>query len=174
MKKYNILYKGKYINLVERDGWEYVTRNTEDVVVIFPVLDTGEVLLIKEFRKPIQKYVISLPAGLVGDNGKKGENIIKAAIREMIEETGYEPLTIFPLAVDLPSSPGLTDETFTLLGARNLKKIGPGGGDDTENIENIIIFPEELNKYKEDWEKEGFVVDPKIYIGLYFLISGEI
>ncbi len=167
MSEEKILYAGKYLNLVERDGWEYVTRNTHDVAIILPVLEDGHIILIKEFRKPLQKFVIGLPAGLVGDKGEEG--IFEAARRELLEETGYMANSLELVLSDSPSSSGMTNETFNLLIARKLRKINAGGGDETENIETMIVNPTDVIDRKDEWLAEGFVIDPKIYMGLYFI-----
>jgi ADP-ribose pyrophosphatase len=163
-----VLHAGKYINLVERNGWEYVTRNTKDVAIIMPVMDDGKIILIKEFRQPLQKYVIGLPAGLVGDKGED-EEVSDAAGRELIEETGFQAECIELLLENSPSSSGMTTETFNFLMASKLTKVSEGGGDDTEDIEVIIIDPRDIETHKIEWLKQGYVIDPKIYIGLYFL-----
>jgi len=167
MSEEKILYAGKYLNLVERDGWEYVTRNTHDVAIILPVLEDGRIILIKEFRKPLQKFVVGLPAGLVGDKGDEG--IFEAARRELLEETGYMANSLELVLSDSPSSSGMTTETFNLLIARKLRKVNEGGGDETENIETLIVNPTDVIDKKEEWLASGFVIDPKIYMGLYFI-----
>jgi ADP-ribose pyrophosphatase len=164
-----ILHAGKYLNLVERDGWEYVTRTASDVVIILPVLSDGRIVLIKEFRKPLQKYVVGLPAGLVGDHGEEG--IFDAAIRELVEETGYRASRMELVLENSPSSSGMTTETFNLLIATKLVRVGNGGGDDSEDIEVLEINPDEIKSLKTEWLSKGYVVDPKIYMGLYFLNS---
>jgi ADP-ribose pyrophosphatase len=167
MSEVKTLHAGKYLNLVERDGWEYVTRNTHDVAIILPILGDGRIVLIKEFRQPLQKYVIGLPAGLVGDKGDEG--IFDAAIRELIEETGYRASCMELVLDNSPSSSGMTTETFNFLIATKLTKVDEGGGDNTEDIEVMIVNPDDILHLRNEWTNKGFVVDPKIFIGLYFL-----
>lgn len=167
MSEVKTLYAGKYLNLVEMNGWEYVTRNTHNVAIILPVLNNGKIVLIKEFRQPLQKYVIGLPAGLIGDKGAEG--IFDGARRELLEETGYQADSLELVLKESPSSSGLTNETFNLLIARDLIKVNDGGGDDTEDIEVLIIDPDQISRYMEGWIDSGYVIDPKIYIGLYFI-----
>ena len=70
--------------------------------------DKSKMLLIKEFRYPINNYVISTPAGLIDS----GESITDAAIRELYEEVGYtkEQVTIEYVLQPSYSSVGLSDE----------------------------------------------------------------
>ena len=164
-----ILYEGKFISLVKRDNWEYVTRNSSDVVVIIPVY-RDSIFLIKEYRKPLGKTVVGLPAGLVGDNlGQENEDIFGAAKRELEEEIGWSCNNLELIATDLPFSPGLSDETFNLFIARDLIQIGEGGGDSTETIEIALTLIKDIPKQLEYWKKEGYSIDPKIYMALYFL-----
>lgn len=163
----NVLYSGKYLNLVERNGWEYVTRNHHDVVIILPVLDDGKLVLISEFRKPLMKRVIGLPAGLVGDNDGD-EGIFDAARRELVEEIGYQANQLELVMDNSPSSSGMTDEIFNLFIARKLIRVSEGGGDESEDIRVIFVDPQDLPKLTEEWKKQGHVIDPKLFMGLYF------
>jgi len=143
-----VLYKGKYLNLVRSNNWEYVQRNASDVVIIIPVRGDA-IFLIKEYREPLGKTVIGLPAGLVGDKpGQENEDIFGAARRELEEEIGWSTKELKLIAADLPSSPGLSDETFNLFIARNLTKVSEGGGDETEKIEPVLVSIDWLPKIK--------------------------
>lgn len=167
MSEINTLYSGKYLNLLERNGWEYVTRNHHDVAIILPVLPDGTIILVNEFRVPLQKRVVGLPAGIVGDN-EVGEGIFDGARRELIEEIGYKANNLKLVLEESPSSSGMTNETFNLFIASDLEKVGDGGGDETEDIKVLHVDCEDLNQSVQRWKEEGHVVDPKIYIGLYF------
>jgi ADP-ribose pyrophosphatase len=63
-----ILHKGKYLNLVCDDNWEYVKRtNCSGIVVIVPKTKDGKVIFVEQFRRPVESQVIEWPAGLVND-----------------------------------------------------------------------------------------------------------
>ena len=67
-KRPKVVYDGKFIRMVSRGGWEYASRkNLSGIVGIVGVTDLGEMLLIEQFRPPINKIVIEIPAGLAGD-----------------------------------------------------------------------------------------------------------
>lgn len=163
-----VLYEGKYLSLVERNGWEFTRRKTHDVAIILPVLDNGDLILISEFRQPLQKRVIGLPAGLVGDKDET-ESMIDGATRELQEETGYLAKTMECILKNSPSSSGLTDEVFSMFIARDLIKTGIGGGDQSEDIDVLIVSPNDLPKLIPEWKSKGYAVDPKIFIGLHFI-----
>jgi ADP-ribose pyrophosphatase len=95
-----ILADGKYLRFVRRSGWEYVERRgITGIVGIVAVTDEGKLLLVEQYRTPVNKRVIEIPAGLVGDEaGKEAESLLSAARRELQEETGYYAGNLLPLA----------------------------------------------------------------------------
>ncbi len=69
-----------------RREWEAVERlNCSGIVAVVPVTSDGELLLVRQFIPVLDNFVIEFPAGL----SDKGESLIEAARRELIEETGY-------------------------------------------------------------------------------------
>ena len=85
-------------------------------------VDEGHLLLIEQRRIPTGRTCLELPAGLVGDE-RGPESAIAAAARELEEETGYHAAHLEALGV-FYSSPGLTSESFTLVRATELTKVG--------------------------------------------------
>ena len=130
-------------------------------------------MLISEFRKPLQKRVLGLPAGLVGDKNL-GEGIFDGARRELLEETGYLAGYLKLVASDSPSSSGLTDESFDLFIARDLTRIHCGGGDESEDIRVVKTLPTavDLRKLFSDYRDSGHVIDPKIFMALFLAEYG--
>lgn len=167
----NTLRAGKYSDFVERDGWEYITRKQKGIVVIFPIIETCgkyNLVLIDEYRKPLDRRVISLPAGLVD----VGEGAFDAARRELEEETGYRANSLELVGSDFPLSPGLTDECFNLFIARSLEKVSSGGGDENEDIKVVTIETDGFNDKLNEMRSKGLLIDPKIYMGAYFWWRG--
>jgi len=108
-------YKGRYLSLLERNGWEFASRsNATGVVVLVAVTDSREIVLVEQFRKPIGMDVIELPAGLVGDLDDTSETTLVAAARELEEETGFTAAHM-EILMECPSSAGMSDEA----GCRN-------------------------------------------------------
>lgn len=61
------VYKGRRLSMFNRDGWEHTARNTaRPAVRIVAVTDAGKVLLVEQYRRPVGRKVIELPAGLSG------------------------------------------------------------------------------------------------------------
>lgn len=129
-----IMWSGKWITTHRRGKWEYVSRARGIRAAVILPIDGDHVILVEQYRVPVGGPVLELPAGLVGDeDGAEGELALDAAQRELVEETGYAAATWQDCGVFM-SSPGLTGETFTLLKATDLTKVGEGGGTDAENI----------------------------------------
>ncbi|MEM7053564.1 MAG: NUDIX hydrolase [Pseudomonadota bacterium] len=161
-------YHGRYLHLVERDGWEYVSR-LHPVVVMIACTDADELILVEQYRKPVDRRTIELPAGLVGDqNHDRGESLISAATRELIEETGYEAGRMIEI-MRCPTSSGMSNEIAAFLMAENLQKIGPGGGDDSEDIAVHCVACSDIDDWLQRQYQAGLCIDPKIYTALYWL-----
>lgn len=129
-----IMWSGKWIVACRRGKWEYVSRARGIKAAVILALDGDHVILVEQYRVPVGGPVLELPAGLVGDeDGAEGELALDSAKRELVEETGYAAAHWQDCGV-FQSSPGLTGETFTLLKATGLTKVGEGGGTEAENI----------------------------------------
>jgi ADP-ribose pyrophosphatase len=162
-------YQGRYLSLLERDGWEYAHRsNASAVVVLLAVTLEGELLLVEQFRKPVDARVLELPAGLVGDLDDPDEPLLAAAQRELEEETGYRPGGM-KLLMECPSSAGMSDETLAFVLADRCERVGPGGGDESEEIEVVVLPIEDADDFLDRHLAAGKSLDPKIYAGLYWL-----
>lgn len=167
-------YRGRYLSLLERDGWEFASRsNASGVVVIVAVTDRGEILLVEQYRKPVQALVLELPAGLVGDHVNPDESVLEAAHRELIEETGYAAGKV-EILMACPSSAGMSDEIITFVAATGLQRVGPGGGDASEDIEVVAVPLKQVDDWLAGQRSLGKPMDPKIYAALYWLqTSGQ-
>ena len=164
-----IHFSGRYLAIAERDDWEFATRtNARGVVVLVPITDQGELVLVEQFRIPVGRRVIELPAGLVGDGEDREESLHSAAHRELEEETGYSAKRL-SLLLECPSTPGLCDEIVTFFLAEGLHRTGPGGGDPSEDIIVHHVPLESAAQWLTDRQADGRYLDPKTYAGLYWL-----
>lgn len=164
-----IRYRGRYLGIAERERWEFAVRtNASGVVVLVPVTDDGRLVLVEQFRLPVEASVIELPAGLAGDAGFGGETLAQAADRELLEETGYRAGQLTRL-LDCPSSAGLTDEIVTFFLAEDLRREGAGGGDATENIVIHEVPVAEVCNWLGERRAGGCMIDPKVYAALLWL-----
>ncbi|SRR6056297_972482 len=159
-------YKGRYLSLVERDGWEFAARPVPVVAVLVAWLDEARLLLVEQYRTPVGSRVIELPAGLVGDSpGNGDESVAEAGHRELIEETGYRAGSIREI-MRCPTSAGMTNETAVFLAATELERVGSGGGDDSEDITVHAIDQHRLDAWLRQQYAAGKAIDPKVYTAL--------
>ena len=162
-------FKGKFLSLVENDHWEYVTRsNAHAVVVIVALTGDHEIVLVEQYRRPVDQRVVELPAGLVGDQHGPDEQALDAARRELIEETGYQADSV-ELVMESPSSAGMTDEIVSFIRARGLNRIGNGGGDESEDIVTHVVPLDQVDRWLVQKRADGLYIDPKIFTALYWL-----
>jgi ADP-ribose pyrophosphatase len=164
----NTEYEGKWIRVVKRNNWEFVERtNNTGIVAIVPITDMNNLVLVKQWREPVQSTVVEIPAGLVGDIDKD-ESAITAARRELLEETGYYAHNLEELGT-FPISPGLSNEQLTYVIATKLEKRDAGGGDETEKIETFEIpVGMAATKLMEMSKEKDLQVDAKIFASLMF------
>jgi ADP-ribose pyrophosphatase len=163
-----IEWTGKHLRLMRRGHWEYVERiHATGAVVIAAVTEEGKLVLTEQFRPPVDRNVIELPAGLAGDVAEM-EDLTAAARRELSEETGYTADQMLQVSAAPPSA-GLSSETVTVFQAMGLRQTGPGGGDAHENIQIHEVPLPTVDEWLEAKRAEGMLIDPKVYVGLYFL-----
>jgi ADP-ribose pyrophosphatase len=169
LKNKKTLFAGNYLGLYDTNGWEYVSRcNASAVVVLIAVNDQDQLILVEQFRPPLQKSTLELPAGLVGDLDDPDEPMLLAAKRELLEETGYLSEDL-ELLMSCPSSAGMSDEIITFIMARRLKRVGPGGGDASEDIIVHEVPLARIDQWLSAKLTAGTPIDPKIYSALYWL-----
>ena len=106
-----------------------------DCVAIVAVDDRSNILLVKQFRKSVEKVLLEIPAGSID----VGENPETAVIREMQEETGLQPLRVVRLG-GFYSSPGFCTEYLHLYLAKDFVK-NPLIAEDTAGIQ-LVSVPE--------------------------------
>jgi ADP-ribose pyrophosphatase len=130
------MWEGSFIIAKKRGRWEYVGRSrgihAAVILAVEQAPDGPHILLVDQFRVPLGKRCLELPAGLVGDDDA-GEDTAIAAARELEEETGYRAAAVENMG-EFYSSPGMVSESFTLFRATGLMRVGDGGGVAGEDI----------------------------------------
>lgn len=159
--KYLKLYSADYINKKGTlRNWTIASRkNIEDlnnkffdngedkpdaVVIIAKHLEDEKLVLIRQFRVPINDYVIELPAGLVDE----GENFIETVKRELKEETGLDLVKIDEERTNkkVYVSVGMTDESISLVYCTCSGNPSNENLEDDEDIEVILVSKEEAKE----------------------------
>lgn len=160
-------YEGRFLRMVARGHWEFVERaNSTGVVAVLAVTPDDNILLVEQFRPPVAASVIEIPAGLAGDiSGEEDEDFSTAAVRELAEESGYEPDEVRFLGAG-PSSAGLTSECISFYEATRIRKVGEGGGDESESIIVHEVPLVGLRGWLDERSQEGTMIDPKIFAAL--------
>jgi ADP-ribose pyrophosphatase len=163
------LAQGRFLKLVRKGTWEYAERiKAKGAAAIVAVTDAGKLLLVEQPRPALGRSVIELPAGLIGDEeGMEEEEMAAAAGRELVEETGYEAAEV-ELVAEGPTSPGLTSECIALVVASGLRKVGAGGGTESEEITVHEVPLAEVEAFLREQSDRGRAIDLKVYAGLHF------
>jgi len=162
-------WEGKYIRIVRDGRWEYVERCGGVHATVILAEHDGKVVLVEQYRVPLGRRCLELPAGLVGDEDDKG--VEDTAIKELEEETGFTAERIEVLG-EFFSSPGMVAEGFTLVRAQGLKRIGDGGGNEHEEIEVHLVPRSEVATFVAQKRAEGCAIDVKTLLLLAASILG--
>ena len=126
----------------------------------------GSVILVEQYRVPLGGKCLELPAGLIGDDNG-GETVEAAAIRELEEETGFRAERV-ELLGEYYSSPGMLSESFTLVRAHGLTKVGEGGGTKEEGITVCLVPRGDLPRFIAERRAAGLAMDVKLLALLGF------
>jgi len=165
--KSDLIYQGKVLLEVRRDrvhlpdGKEAVREYVKHsgAVVIIPVLDNGNLIFEKQYRYPVQRIMLELPAGKIDP----GEAILNTAIRELYEETGYIAKEWHHLGQMHPCV-GYSDERIEIFLAQGLQQKSTQNPDHGEFIELLTLSLEEaVNKVKL-----GQITDGKTIVALFW------
>lgn len=156
-------WQGRFIAARTRGRWEYVSRARGiKAAVILAITPEDEVVLVEQFRIPLGRPCIELPAGLIGDDdGGEGEDAATAAIRELEEETGYHAERMEDLG-EFYSSPGMVSEAFTLFRAYDLTRVGEGGGVEGEGITVHHVPRAGIADFIAAKRAEGYGIDTRM------------
>ncbi len=164
LRKRNIIYRGKVFNIIvdELEYFESGNHTIREVVehpggaVVLGVLPDKRIILIKQYRYPIDKFIYELPAGKLD----VGEDPQVCAVRELEEETGYRPLNL-ELLTYIYTSPGFCSEKLYIYLAEGLQKV-------EQNLEEGEVLSVEFKTIDEavDMILNGQIVDAKSIAGI--------
>lgn len=157
-----IEWAGDFVEARRRGRWEYAGRPGGIRAAVILAIDAGEVILVEQYRVPLGKFCLELPAGLIGDE-TEGEDALESAVRELEEETGYRAAQWEELG-EFCSSPGMLSESFTLVKATGLTKISDGGGTESEDIVVHRVPLESVADLVTEQREQGHAIDVKLLL----------
>ncbi|MGF7087927.1 ADP-ribose pyrophosphatase [Kroppenstedtia sanguinis] len=132
-------------------------------VSVLAVTEEGKIVLVRQYRKPLEREILELPAGKL----EPGEEPADCARRELEEETGYRATELTHL-VSFYTSPGFADELLHLYEAQGVSE-GTFQPDEDEFVERVELTLEEAFERV----KSGEICDAKTVTALYILQGRE-
>ncbi|TKC19796.1 NUDIX hydrolase [Robertmurraya kyonggiensis] len=147
------IFSGRVISLqvdeVELPNGKTSTREIvkhPGAVAILPITDDNKIVMVEQYRKPMDRVLIEIPAGKL----EKGEEPAHTAVRELEEETGYECESLEWL-ISFYTSPGFADEIVHVYVAKGLSKKKDAASLDEDEFVNVIevTLEEALELVKE-------------------------
>ena len=183
--KFLSLYNANYINKGgNKKSWTIATRKRKEdleeqffngkedkvdaVVILAFHKEEKKLVAIRQFRIPLNNYVYELPAGLIDNN----DDIISTVKRELKEETGLDLEEVIKdkIGQKLYLSPGMTDESVSLVYCTCSGKISDENLEEDEDIETILLSKEDAIKILNSGER----CDIKFFMALQsFVQIGE-
>ena len=160
------VWQGKYMSAFKRGRWEIVSRTGSTNAVVIIAEHDGKMILIEQYRVPVGARCLELPAGLVGDEDEHA-TVEGTAVKELEEETGFTCDRVERLG-EFHSSPGMVAESFTLVRAHGVRKVGDGGGNEHEDITVHLVAREEIPAFVQSRRDAGTAVDVKLLLFLGF------
>lgn len=134
----------------------------DDAVAVVPVLDDGRIVLLRQYRQPLRRYVLEIPAGKMDVDGEGPEEVAR---RELIEEIGHDARELRHLVTFWNSAGWATERTHVYLG-RGVHPADPPDDftpkDEEADMEVVPFTAEDVVALARD----GELVDAKTVIGL--------
>ncbi len=168
---HKVIYHGRVFNTIVDDiEYESGNKSVREVAehpggaVVLPLLDDGRIVLVYQYRYPMNQYLYELPAGKLEPN----EPPEICASRELEEETGYTAGRLEKLIV-IYTSPGFCTEKLHIFLARDLRN-GKQNLEEGENGLTLKFVP--MNEAFQ-MVKRNEIVDAKTIAGLFFLSQNE-
>lgn len=181
--KFLSMYEAQYENRVgNKKSWMIATRKSKEILeekffknkkddddaVVIAALHkpSNKLVLVRQFRVPVNDFVYELTAGLIDE----GEDFKTSVKRELKEETGLDLKEIVSDKSSLYLSPGMTDECVNLVFCTCEGELSTENMEEDECIEPMLVSVEEAKQIL----KSGKNMDIKCYLVLQnFIIFGE-
>jgi ADP-ribose pyrophosphatase len=166
--KSEMVYQGKVFGVrrdeVQEPGGFRATREVithPGSVVVLPVVGSGRIVMIRQYRHATRQYLWELVAGRIDG----GETVKEAAARELLEETGYRAKR-FTEFMDVFPTPGFLEERMHILLAEGLMK-GKAQPEEDEKIISRLYGVKELKRMM----RTGKLRDAKSIAGILYYLT---
>lgn len=167
IKNKTTLWEGRFLRVVSiefHNGhgktflWEAIERKDIDgIVAVVPVTRDDKIIVLRQFRPPLGRYVIEFPAGL-NDRGETPQDVAR---RELLEETGYVPDRV-DFLIEAPLSSGASTERMDVFIARGCKKVAAQDLEEVELIEVLEIPVKDFLRTFLSLRTSDTILDPKV------------
>jgi 8-oxo-dGDP phosphatase len=134
----------------------------DSAVAVVPVLDDGRIVLLRQYRQPLRRYVLEIPAGKMDVDGESAEEV---AHRELVEEIGHDARELHHLVTFQNSSGWTTEETHVYLGLGVHPAEVPEGFTPKEEEADMEVVPFTAEDAIE-LARDGQLTDAKTLVGL--------
>lgn len=164
-QKWTVLKEKTYRDQSGRQGsWTYIERRCgqEAVVIVALTAQSGSLVVIEQFRVPLERTVAEFPAGLV-DSGESPE---AAARRELREETGFEG-EILEVGPAVATTAGLSTETVRMVFMQVAEQpAGEAAPEGAERITVRVLAPSDFEAFLAECRHRKLILDAKLYLYL--------
>ncbi len=167
-EKHWIIASRKNINEIRNQIFDCKKEKLDAVAIVALHRDSRKLVLVRQYRVPVNDYVYEIPAGLVDDE----EDLISTAKRELFEETGLNLLKVDKTkqALQLYASAGMTDESIALVYCLCDGETSTQHLEEDEDLEVLLVSRDEASELLNMGKK----MDVKTYLILQsFIKLGE-
>jgi ADP-ribose pyrophosphatase len=166
------MWQGRFVSALKRGKWEFAGRTGGIRAVVILAEFERQYILVEQHRVAVGGPCLELPAGLVGDKDRNA-TIESTAVAELEEEAGFTAARIERLG-DFHASPGMLSESFTLVKAHEVSRVGEGGGIAGEEDITVHLVPRaEIARFVEQKRAAGVAMDVKLLLLLAPAFLGQ-
>ena len=143
----------------DREG-EFVVIDANDWVNVIAITPNDEVVLVRQFRFGRNDFFLEIPGGMI----EHGEDPVRAGVRELREETGYEGSAARLLGSVHPN-PAIQSNMMHVVLVENARRVGPPNFDVNEEIETSLVPVDQIM----EWVREGKITHSLVLNAIFFM-----